>query len=128
MDRKIENLRKAVSQLELSLSSPVTEPRDLAGIVKCFEFSYELAWKALKAELGRQGLEAQGPRDVIRMAWRFGLLAVGSEEAWLKMIEDRNLTVHTYDEVFALEMVSRIRTSHAPFLRGLVDELSTPSQ
>jgi nucleotidyltransferase substrate binding protein (TIGR01987 family) len=98
-----------VQSLEKALASPVTEERDLAGIIKSFEFCYELSWTSLKECLVSQGAEVQGPKDVFRRAWQLGLLKHGAEEMWVKMIEDRNLTVHTYDEVFAREMVERIR-------------------
>jgi nucleotidyltransferase substrate binding protein (TIGR01987 family) len=106
---KAENLGRAVLSLEKALAAPVTEERDLAGIVKSFEFCYELSGTSLKECLANQGTEVQGPKDVFRKAWQLGLLKHGTEASWLKMIEDRNLTVHTYDEFFAREMVERIR-------------------
>lgn len=110
MDKsKINNYVRAVASLEKSLASPITEERDLAGIIKSFEYSYELAWTTLKSVLTLQGQESQGPRDVLKRAWQCGILTAGSEKTWLNMIADRNLTVHTYDEVFAQEMVMRIR-------------------
>lgn len=66
ISRKKENLARAVGSLERALGSPITEDRDLAGIVKCFKMSFELAWDFLKALLSEQGQEFQGPRDVIR--------------------------------------------------------------
>jgi nucleotidyltransferase substrate binding protein (TIGR01987 family) len=85
---KAENLERAVLSLEKALASPVTEERDLAGIVKSFEFCYELSWTSLKESLVNQGAEAQGPKDVFRKAWQLGLLKRGTEASWLKMIED----------------------------------------
>jgi nucleotidyltransferase substrate binding protein (TIGR01987 family) len=74
-----------------------------------------------------QGAEAQGPKDVFRKAWQLGLLKHGTEASWLKMIEDRNLTVHTYDETFAREMVERIRNIYFEafvFIRDYVSKQS----
>ncbi len=46
---KYDNLSKAMRALSLSLSSPITEARDLSGIIKDFEIVYELGWKSLKS-------------------------------------------------------------------------------
>lgn len=43
IERKINNLKKALKSLEESLDSPITEARDMAGIIKNFEFVYELS-------------------------------------------------------------------------------------
>ncbi len=120
---KLINLARAVATLEKALSTPVTEERDLAGIIKSFEYSYELAWTTLKATLEAQGQESQGPRDVIKRSWQIGLLKIATERVWLKMIEDRNLTVHTYDEIFAREMAKRIQEDYLPAFLALKEFL-----
>ena len=40
-----------------------------------------------------------GSRDTLREAFRLGLIRDG--EAWMLMIQDRNLTSHTYNRVTA---------------------------
>ncbi|HEY8857530.1 MAG TPA: HI0074 family nucleotidyltransferase substrate-binding subunit [Rugosibacter sp.] len=70
--------------------------------VKRFEFTYEMAWKALKRTLDYLGLDARAPRPVFKEAFAQGLLA--DEQVWLDMIEMRNLSSHVYDE----QEVSRI--------------------
>lgn len=63
---------------------------------KRFEFTYEMAWKALKRVLDYLGLDARAPRPVFKEAYAQGLLA--EEQVWLDMIEMRNLSSHVYDE------------------------------
>jgi len=63
---------------------------------KRFEFTYEMAWKALKRVLDYLGIDARSPRAVFREAFAQGLL--GEEQVWLDMIEMRNLSSHVYDE------------------------------
>lgn len=63
---------------------------------KRFEFTYEMAWKALKRILDYLGLDARAPRQVFKEAYAQGLLA--EEQVWLDMIEMRNLSSHVYDE------------------------------
>lgn len=119
MNRKVENFKKAVDVLARALALPIAEERDLAGVIKSFECAYELSWTTLKAYLRTQGHEPQGARDVFRMAWQLGILNVGQEKDWLKMIAERNLTVHTYDRRFAEQMVRTIRDLYFPVLDAL---------
>jgi len=64
---------------------------------KRFEFTYEMAWKALKRVLDYLGIDARAPRSVFKEAFAQGLL--GDEQVWLDMIEMRNLSSHVYDEL-----------------------------
>jgi len=70
--------------------------------VKRFEFTYEMAWKALKRFLDYLGIDARAPRPVFKEAYAQGLLS--DEQVWLDMIEMRNLSSHVYDE----QEISRI--------------------
>jgi nucleotidyltransferase substrate binding protein (TIGR01987 family) len=63
---------------------------------KRFEFTYEMAWKALKRVLDYLGIDARAPRPVFKEAFAQGLL--DDEQVWLDMIEMRNLSSHIYDE------------------------------
>ncbi len=63
---------------------------------KRFEFTYEMAWKALKRLLDYLGIDARAPRPVFKEAYAQGLLQ--NEQVWLDMIEMRNLSSHVYDE------------------------------
>ena len=107
---RTKNLNKALQALKGSLADPVTEPRDLSGIIKDFEIVYELSWKTLKDFLEKQGHETTSAKDVFSRAYQLGLLK--QESVWYEMINDRNLTVHTYDETLAGGMVERIRTQY----------------
>lgn len=76
--------------------------------VKRFEFTTELAWKVIQKFLRDQGILCRSPRECIREAFKFGLIS--DDERWLQMLEDRNLTVHTYNETTADEVYSRVPT------------------
>jgi nucleotidyltransferase substrate binding protein (TIGR01987 family) len=65
-------------------------------LIKAFEYTYELAWNTLRDLLRSQGdATLLGSRDTLREAFRLGLIENG--EAWMLMIQDRNLTSHTYN-------------------------------
>lgn len=121
LDRKISNLNLALLSLEKALAAPIQEERDLAGIIKSFEFVYELSWKALRAYLEAQGREAFTPREVFEAG--FDSRMIDRADVWPKIMKDRNLTVHTYDQKFAAEMVERIRTEYLPEFQSLFKKL-----
>lgn len=52
------------------------------------------------------GLAAVSPHDSLRMAFRLGL--VDEDPAFFRMIEDRNLTSHTYRQQTAEEIYGRL--------------------
>ena len=58
-----------------------------------------------------------GSRDATREAFKAGLIKNG--EAWMDMIQSRNLTSHTYDEATAAEIVSAIRKSYSAEFEAL---------
>lgn len=53
--------------------------------------------------------ERQTLRDVLRQAFRAGLIVDG--ECWMRMIQDRNLTSHTYNPATADQISANIRSS-----------------
>ena len=74
-------------------------------IVKRFEFTYEMAWKALKRYLEFLGLDAKSPRMVFKEA--FAQQIITDEAIWLDMIEQRHLTSHVYDEQEIADILDR---------------------
>ena len=65
-------------------------------VVKRFEFTFEMSWKALKRYLSFLGIEAKSPRFVFQEAYTQEILT--DEAIWLDMIEQRNLSSYVYDE------------------------------
>lgn len=117
LSSSIENLKLAFAALERLLKTPVTEPRDLSGIVKDFEIVYELSWKTLKKFLESEGHSPRSAREAFLLAFQLGYLE--DDRVWVEMIEDRNLTGHTYNQPFAASLVKRIREKYLPALAGL---------
>ena len=124
LKQKLENFERSVDALETSVAKPVEEPRDLSGIIKDFEISFELCWKTLKIYLETAGHTTGTARDIFKKA--FSLNLVDNEEDILKMIEDRNLTVHTYDSEFATAMVQRIRDIYLNIFREIAKRVKKP--
>ena len=83
-------------------------------ITKRFEFTYEMAWKALKRYLEFLGFDVKSPRATFREAYAQGILK--SEGVWLSMIEHRNLSSHIYDEYEIADIVQNIKSYKEAFL------------
>ena len=119
--KSVENFQKALRNLIRSLSTPVTEPRDVSGILKDFEMVYELSWKVLKKYLLTQGHTTQGAKDVFSKAYQLGYIS--DEKNWLQMIEDRNQTAHVYDEADAIKIIERVRQKYLNVFEKLAESV-----
>jgi nucleotidyltransferase substrate binding protein (TIGR01987 family) len=119
--KSLDNLGKALMALRRSIEAPVTEPRDLSGIIKDFEIVYELSWKTLQKFLEDQGHSSGTAREAIKVAYQRGVTS--DEETWLEILNDRNLTVHTYNEKLAADMVERIKDRYVVVFSRLYDRL-----
>lgn len=124
---RLENLsdvfQTCIGRLVESVEKPVTEARDLAGIVKNFEITYEQAYKCLlellfvvEAETSHRSVKL-----VFRRAFEFGWIK--DEPAFTAMIADRNLTAHTYDGDFAEALLQRISDVYLPLFTELYQTL-----
>jgi len=130
MERLKERLQiadQALSRLEeaLMIEKPTSMERD--ATIQRFEFSFEALWKVAKEYLFRQeGLDLASPKGVIRSSRELGILDDRTASFALTMADDRNLTVHTYNETLAFEIFSRI-ISYAPLMRNWLNELQKRS-
>ena len=111
MERLKERLvigRQALSTLHDILLQPKTSVvRDAA--IQRFEYTFEAVWKAVQVYLRvRESLETGSPKSAIRGSFRVGLLSEEQARKALTMADDRNLTVHTYNESLAEQIYSRI--------------------
>lgn len=94
----LERLREVLGEHETAIT------RDAA--IQRFEFSFELCWKAIQEAARGEGIDCASPKGCGRTAWRLGW--IDSETGWLAILEDRNRTVHTYDEKLAHDVYSRL--------------------
>jgi nucleotidyltransferase substrate binding protein (TIGR01987 family) len=79
------------------------------AMIQRFEYSTEAFWKYLKAYLlTGHNLSANSPRDVIRTGLNAKLYGEEISKELLQMLDDRNLTSHTYVEELAESIAHRI--------------------
>lgn len=103
----LESLGHALGRLKEALAD--TSGSELArdATIQRFEFVTELFWKTFKQLLALRGVVTGTLRDALKAAYRAGW--IDDESAWLGMLEDCNLTSHTYHEATAIEIYQHIR-------------------
>lgn len=116
--QRFQNFEKALNHLEDAMKIAEPDVIQRAGLIQFFEMSFELAWNTMKDYLEEQGFaDVITPRETIKKAFEIALISDGHR--WLKLLEDRNLTSHTYDEKTAVEVERLIREPYYPLLRQL---------
>lgn len=116
---KFEKFQKALTSLEKIYLKPLNEDRsNIDATIQRFEFTFELAWKLLKAYFKERDIELYYPKDIIKEA--FAAAIINDEDLWIEMLSDRNMTSHTYDEKLADEIHGRIK-NYVPELKKLLE-------
>lgn len=118
MERLKERLavaQRALGTLQevLAIEVPSRIERDAA--IQRFEYTCEAVWKTAQRYLQEvEGLSIGSPKGSIRASREVGLITDEQATIGLEMIDDRNLTVHTYNESLAEEIYHHL-PSYADF-------------
>jgi len=119
-NQRLTSFGKALLQLNDAVA--ISKSRELnnlekQGLIQAFEFTHELAWKLMQDFFVFQGnTEIRGSRDATRQAFKEGLISEG--ETWMTMIQNRNLTSHTYNEQIADKILNNILNDFHPLFVG----------
>lgn len=115
--QRFDNFKRAFARL--SEASALAKARGLSdlerqGLIQAFEFTHELAWNTLKDFLTSRGSpdKLYGSRDATRAAFAAELIEDG--ESWMKMIEHRNESSHTYNDDVAEKIMAAVQTHYVP--------------
>ena len=121
--QRFANFCQALDQLETFFQPPALNERERQGLIKVFEYCFELGWITLRDLLLAEGnADLIGSRDTLRLAFRVGLICDG--ESWLAMVQDRNLTSHTYNRSTAEQVSQQVEVRYLPCFRELRQVLS----
>ena len=132
--QRLENYGKALERLNESAQILGKEldygenVNDLLkeGLIQRFEYTHELAWNVMKDYAEYQGsTEIRGSRDAIRWALQNGL---ANDKAWMKSIEDRNLSSHDYDRLTAEAIYVKIVGTYLPLFNQFEQTMSIISK
>lgn len=122
--QRFSNYRKALGQLEKFIVKGDLSELEEQGLIKAFEYTYELGWNTLKDYLEYQGIgNIIGSRDTIREAFKAEIIDNG--EQWMQMLQSRNLTSHSYNEKTADEIVEAVSKVYFTAFKKLEQKLES---
>lgn len=102
--KKLSDFEKAVINLRAVKQENLNE-LEQDGLITRFNLAYETGWKLLRELILQKGLDrCDSPRDVFKYAIKMGWIE--NEQLWMDMIEDRNITIHTYDGTYSRTVVN----------------------
>jgi hypothetical protein len=119
-----DSLNASLERLGEALAVPEDRPLAVDGTIQRSSSPSSCFGRRSGACSPGRGSKPTAPKAVLQQADRLGWL--DDEQRWLKLLEDRYLTSHTYREPLALEIFRRIPTHHAA-LREAVQKLRTVS-
>ncbi len=119
---KLPSFIKSVANLRSILTETNTQiVRDAA--IKRYELCYELAWKSVQEALKNEGLEiCKSPKSCFKQAFKQGWII--KEEPYAVMVQNRNLTTHTYNEELAEEIYNSLG-NYLSLLESLLAKLTS---
>lgn len=122
--QRFSNYQKALRQLQKFIDKGELSELEEQGLIKSFEYTYELAWNTLKDFLEFKGQsDIYGSRDAIRKAFQLGIIEDG--EIWMDMIKSRNRTSHTYNEETAKEISTTVISVYYNAFQEMKEKLDT---
>jgi len=115
-----ENFSSALERLEEAVNEAQTE-LEIDGAIQRFEFTFEQAWKSIKKFLEDEGIICRSPKSCLKEAYAVGF--INNEQIWLKMLTDRNKSVHIYDMETSREVFENIKRFYVQELKALRQKL-----
>ncbi len=93
--QRYDNFQKACTQLGKFIEKGELNELEEQGLIQCFEYTFELAWKTMKDYLEDEGFMVKSPRETIQLAYQNDIIKDG--HVWLDALMKRNLMAHTYN-------------------------------
>ena len=94
--QRLDTFGTVLAQLTNACDRERYDDLELAGLIKTFEFSFELSWKVLKDLLFYDGHDVKVPRAAIRNSFEAGYIGESDCETLLDALDKRNLLSHAY--------------------------------
>ena len=121
--QSFSNYQKALGQLQKFVDKGALSELEEQGLIKAFEYTYELAWSTLKDFLEFRGQsDLFGSRDAIQKAFQLNLIEDG--EGWMDMLKSRNRTSHSYNQETAREISNAVTTVYYALFQKLNKKLA----
>lgn len=127
--QRAENFYKALFRLNDAVilsKQRILSDLEKQGLIKAYEFTYELAWNVMKDYFIYQGTTGiTGSRDAIREAVIQQIIIDG--DTWMEMVSNRNKTTHTYDAEFIEYLIQIICNKYLEKFMDLKNKLNNLS-
>lgn len=110
---------------EINRISPPYDVVVTAGLCSLFTQCFEQSWRAMKEYLIQEGwaeADTGSPRQILKISYQAGLIQ--EESGWLRALEERNLSAHTYNQEVADTLIADTRSLFLPLFRALKKELA----
>ena len=117
--QRLDTFGTALAQLTNACDRERYDYLEQAGLIKTFEFSFELSWKVLEDLLFYEGHDAKTPRAVIRKSFEADYVDESECETLLDALDKRNLLSHAYLLDVAEAAETLIKERYHPALLGL---------
>lgn len=118
--QRFQNFEKSLQYLEQALEIRQPDIIQKAGLIQFFEMSVELAWNVVKDYLEDQGFtEIRSQRSALKKGFETGLIQEG--HIWMKLLDDRKITAHAYDDATVSMIETLIHEKYYPLLKQLYD-------
>lgn len=109
LSQRLQTAQRAITTLDEVVGKPDVTAIERDAAIQRFEFSYEATWKAMRHFLQEQeGIQVGSPKATIRATYQIALLDESQSRLALQMTDDRNLTVHTYNETVAVHIYAQL--------------------
>ena len=130
LEQRLQVAKQALVTLKEIVDRPTVSIIERDAAIQRFEYTVEATWRVAQRFLNIvEGLDTGSPKTVIRMSREVGLLDEEQSVLALEMIDDRNLTAHTYNETIAKKIFNRLQPYAAlmAFWIKRIEERSVPS-
>ena len=109
LKQKVDSAKRALRTLQELVDSQNLTIIERDAAIQRFEYTFEAVWKAGKTFLREiEGLEIGSPKGVIRGFLQVGLFTEEQTVLALSMVDERNLTSHTYNEGLAEQICDQL--------------------
>ena len=121
--QRLDSFGTALAQLTDACDRKRYDNLELAGLIKTFEFCFELSWKVIKDLLFYDGHDVKTPRAVIRKSFEVDYIDESDCETLLDALDKRNLLSHAYLIDVAQQAETLIKEDYYPVLLRLHQKL-----
>jgi nucleotidyltransferase substrate binding protein (TIGR01987 family) len=109
LSTKFNSFNKVFNSLNVVLLRNWREDDGLRdSVIRRFRFNVDLCLNFYQAYFLSEGLKVDYPKDVFRQVFKSSFITEDEAVLCLEMVDDRNLSSHTYNEDLAVQIAEHI--------------------